>query len=144
MSDRLTYSFGPLERRGIAGGIAAGQLAVLGGGALLAILVLDHAPSAGGAMLATIICAVAGATAFAPLGGRTVHEWLPIAARFIVAKMLGDDRFVTTEPTAGTVAGTGVGAATTPPGADAAGAAAPAVASGRARSSIAAPAPASA
>ncbi len=70
MSDRLTYSFGPLERRGIAGGIAAGQLAVLGGGALLAILVLDHAPSAGGAMLATIILAVAGATAFAPLGGR--------------------------------------------------------------------------
>ena len=117
MSDRLTYSFGPLERRGIAGGVAAGQLAVLGAGALLAILVLDHAPSAGGAMLATIICAVAAATAFAPLGGRTVHEWLPIAARFIVAKMLGDGRFVTTEPTAGTVAGTGTGAAaaTTPP-----------------------------
>jgi hypothetical protein len=110
MSDRLTYSFGPLERRGITGGIAAGQLTVLGVGALLAILVLDHAPSAGGAMLATIILAVAGTTAFAPLGGRTVQEWLPIAARFIVAKMLGCDRFVATEPTAGTVAGTGPGA----------------------------------
>jgi hypothetical protein len=110
MSDRLTYSFGPLERRGIAGGIAAGQLAVLGGGALLAILVLDHAPSAGGATLATIILAVTGTTAFAPLGGRTVQEWLPIAARFIVTKMLGNGRFVTTEPTAGTVAGTGAGA----------------------------------
>jgi hypothetical protein len=116
MSDRLTYSFGPLERRGIAGGVAAGQVAVLGAGALLAILVLDHAPSAGGATLATIICAVAAATAFAPLGGRTVHEWLPIAARFMVAKLLGDGRFVTTEPVAGTVAGTGTGAtaATTP------------------------------
>jgi hypothetical protein len=116
MSDRLTYSFGPLERRGIAGGVAAGQLAVLGAGALMAILVLDHAPSAGGATLATIICAVAGVTAFAPLGGRTVHEWLPVAARFMVAKMLGDDRFVTSEPVAGTVAGTGTGAAaaTTP------------------------------
>ena len=89
MSDRLTYSFGPLERRGIAGGVAAGQMAVLGAGALMAILVLDHAPSAGGATLATIICAAAGATAFAPLGGRTVHEWLPIAARFMVAKLLG-------------------------------------------------------
>ena len=125
MSDRLTYSFGPLERRGIAGGIAAGQLAVLGAGALLAILVLDHAPSAGGAMLATIIFAVAGTTAFAPLGGRTVQEWLPIAARFIVAKMLGDGRFVTTEPTAGTVAGTGAGnqAGTAPGRAQTAGAA---------------------
>jgi Putative type VII ESX secretion system translocon, EccE len=106
MSDRLTYSFGPLERRGIAGGIAAGQLTMLAGGALLAILVLDHAPSAGGAMLAMVICAVAGVTAFAPLGGRTVHEWLPIAARFTLAKMLGDSRFVTAEPTVGTVAGT--------------------------------------
>jgi hypothetical protein len=111
MSDRLTYSFGPLERRGIAGGVATGQVAVLGAGALLAILVLDHAPSAGGATLATIICAVAAGTAFAPLGGRTVHEWLPIAARFMVAKLLGDGRFVTTEPVAGTVASTGPGAA---------------------------------
>jgi hypothetical protein len=110
MSDRLTYSFGPLERRGLAGGVAAGQVAVLGAGALLAILVLDHAPSAGGAMLATIICAVAGVTAFAPLGGRTVHEWLPIGARFAAAKMLGDSRFVTTEPTAGTVTGIGADA----------------------------------
>ncbi len=110
MSDRLTYSFGPLERRGIAGGVAAGQLTVLGGGALLAILVLDHAPSAGGATLATIICAVAGATAFAPLGGRTAQEWLPIAARFMVAKILGGDRFVTSEPGAGTIVGTGTGA----------------------------------
>jgi hypothetical protein len=107
MSDRLTYSFGPLERRGIAGGVARGQVAVLGAGALLAILVLDHAPSAAGAMLAMIICSLTGATAFAPLGGRTVQEWLPIAARFIVAKMLGGDRFLTTEPVAGTVAGTG-------------------------------------
>jgi Putative type VII ESX secretion system translocon, EccE len=110
MSDRLTYSFGPLERRGIAGGVAAGQLTVLGAGALLAILVLDHAPSAGGATLATIICAVAGATAFAPLGGRTVQQWLPVGARFMVAKILGGDRFVTTEPVAGTVVATGTGA----------------------------------
>ena len=119
MSDRLTYSFGPLERRGLAGGIAAGQVAVLGAGALLAILVLDHAPSAGGATLATIICAVAGVTAFAPLGGRTVHEWLPIVARFAVARMRGDSRFVTTEPTAGTV--TGIGADAGSAGTDAAG-----------------------
>jgi hypothetical protein len=112
MSDRLTYSFGPLERRGIAGGVAAGQLTVLGGGVLLAILVLDHAPSAGGATLATIICAVAGAAAFAPLGGRTAQEWLPIAARFIVARILGGDRFVTSEPGAGTIVGTGTGAKT--------------------------------
>ncbi len=107
MSDRLTYSFGPLERRGIAGGIAAGQVAALGAGVLLAILVLDHAPSATGATLATIICVAAAATAFAPLGGRTIQEWLPVGAHFVIARMLGGDRFVTTEPTAGTVADVG-------------------------------------
>jgi Putative type VII ESX secretion system translocon, EccE len=105
MSERLTYSFGPLERRGIAGGVSGGQVAVLGAGALLAILVLDRAPSAGGAMLATIICAVAGGAAFAPLGGRTVQDWLPIGGRFVAVKLLGGHRFVSAEPTAGTVPG---------------------------------------
>ena len=102
MSDRLTYSFGPLERRGIAGSVAAGQVAVLAGGALLAVLALDHFPSVGGAMLATLICAGAGTIAFVPVGGRSAQEWLPIASRFVVARITGDDRFLTAEPTAGT------------------------------------------
>ncbi|HEX5193499.1 MAG TPA: SCO6880 family protein [Solirubrobacteraceae bacterium] len=101
MSERLTYSFGPLERRGIAGSFHAGQLAALGTGALLAIVALDLYPTAGGAMLATIICAVAGAIAFTPIAGRTAQEWLPLAARFAAAKVAGSDRFATAEPTAG-------------------------------------------
>ena len=102
MSERVTYSFGPLERRGIAGGFHAGQLAALGAGALLAIIALDRYPTAGGAMLATIICAAAGAVAFTPIGGRTAQEWVPIVSRFVAAKVAGRDRFVAREPTAGT------------------------------------------
>jgi hypothetical protein len=105
MRERLTYSFGPLERRGIAGSFAAGQVTVLAGGALLAILALDHFPSAGGATLATLICVAAAAAAFVPVGGRSAQEWLPIASRFLAAKITGDASFVTTEPTAGTPAG---------------------------------------
>jgi hypothetical protein len=101
MSERLTYSFGPLERRGIAGGLDVGQLAALGAGALLAIVALDKDPTAGGAMLATIFCALAGAVAFTPVGGRGAHEWAPIVSRFAAAKILGSDRFVTAEPTSG-------------------------------------------
>jgi hypothetical protein len=101
MRERLTYSFGPLERRGIAGSFAAGQVTVLAAGALLAILALDHFPSAGGATLATLICVLAGAIAFVPVGGRPAQEWLPIALRFGAAKITGDDRFLTSEPTAG-------------------------------------------
>ena len=104
MSDRRTYAFGPLERRGLLGAVGAGQLAVLGAGAVLAIVVLDRAPSAGGAMLAAIICAIAGVAAFAPLGGRTALEWLPISARYAAGRMLGGHRFRSDAPVTGAVA----------------------------------------
>ena len=82
---RQTYSFGPLERRGIFGPIRGGQVAILAAGALTAILALDHAPSAGGALVALLACALAAAAAFAPFGGRTVQEWAPVAMWFAVA-----------------------------------------------------------
>ena len=53
-SSRLTYRFGPLERRGILGPVRLGQAAILGAGALLAVAVLDRAPSAGGALMALL------------------------------------------------------------------------------------------
>ncbi len=56
---RQTYSFGPLERRGIFGAVRAGQVAALAVGALTAILVLDRTPSAGGALMAIAACALA-------------------------------------------------------------------------------------
>ena len=92
MSERLTYSFGPLERRGIAGGFDASQLAALACGALLAIVALDRYPTVGGAMLAGVICASAGALAFMPVGGRTAQEWLPLVVRFAAAKVFGRDQ----------------------------------------------------
>ncbi|MGI8904543.1 MAG: SCO6880 family protein [Solirubrobacteraceae bacterium] len=104
MSDtRQTYSFGPLERRGIFGGIRGGQVALLAGGALTAILAIDQAPSAGGAMLAVIAGALAGAAAFAPLGGRTLQEWGPVALVFAGRRLRRRDRFRSTVAAAGTV-----------------------------------------
>lgn len=104
MSDtRQTYSFGPLERRGILGGIRGGQVALLAGGALTAILVIDQAPSAGGAMLAVVACALAGAAAFAPLGRRTLQEWAPVALVFVGRRLRRRDRFRSTVAEAGTV-----------------------------------------
>jgi hypothetical protein len=79
---RQTYSFGPLERRGLFGGVRGGQVAALVAGALTAIVVLDQAPSAGGAFMAMVACVLAAATAFAPLGGRTVQEWTPVTVAF--------------------------------------------------------------
>ena len=58
MSDRrLTYTFGPLERRGILGPIRAGQAALVATGGLMAIVALDATPSAAGALVAAILVA---------------------------------------------------------------------------------------
>jgi hypothetical protein len=90
---RLTYRFGPLERRGILGPVRVGQAAVLAVGALLAIVTLNASPTAGGAFAATILFAGSVLLAVAPLRGRTLEEWAPIAGSFAVRSGLGRRRF---------------------------------------------------
>ena len=43
---RLTYSFGPLERRGLLGPVRAGQAAMIAAGGVAGIAALDASPSA--------------------------------------------------------------------------------------------------
>jgi len=101
---RLTYRFGPLERRGILGGVRAGQAITLGIGVLAAIAVLDQAPSATGALVALLSFGVAVVLAVAPVGSRTAQEWAPIAAAFAVRHARGDGRFRSALPSAGMLA----------------------------------------
>jgi len=84
--DRLSYRFGPLERRGILGPVRVGQAVVLTSGAVLAILVLDLAPSVSGAFVATVSFAAAVVVAAAPLGSRTLEEWLPVIGSFVLRR----------------------------------------------------------
>ncbi len=104
MSDRRTYTFGPLERRGILGPLQAGQAGLVAGGALAAIVLLDASPSAGGAFLAALLLALALCAAFAPLGGRTVQEWAPVATVFALRRLRRRGRFLSSAPAAGMVA----------------------------------------
>jgi hypothetical protein len=90
---RLSYRFGPLERRGILGPVRAGQAAILGVGVLLAILVLDRAPSAAGALLAMLTVSVAVLLTVAPVGHRTLEQWLPVVGSFSVRRLGGRTRF---------------------------------------------------
>ncbi len=102
MSDsRMSYRFGPLERRGILGPVRAGQAGVLAAGALLAIAVIDHAPTAAGAFLATALFAASVLSAVAPVGGRTTEEWAPVAAAFAVRRVRGQGRFRSPLPVQG-------------------------------------------
>jgi hypothetical protein len=104
MSERLGYRFGPLERRGILGPVRAGQAATLAIGALLAIVILDAAPTAMGALAATLVFGSLIIVAVAPIGTRTAEEWAPIAIAFIVRRLLGRARFRSRLPTRGIVA----------------------------------------
>ena len=100
-SSRLSYLFGPLERRGILGPVRAGQAAILGLGTVLAIATLDQAPSATGALAATLAFGVAVAVAVTPIGNRTVEEWSPIVVAFGWRKLTRRDVFRSPLPTRG-------------------------------------------
>jgi hypothetical protein len=102
--ERLTYTFGPLERRGLLGPLRAGQVGFLGGGAGLAVMTLDQWPTAGGAVLATLAFSAAVCLAVWPVGRRTIQEWTPVAAAFLWRRARGGTRFRSPAPTIGTTA----------------------------------------
>jgi Putative type VII ESX secretion system translocon, EccE len=80
--ERATYSFGPLERRGILGPVRAGQAALLAAAALATIVCLDAVPTATGVLVGGLLLGLGTGVAFAPLGGRTLEEWLPVTLAF--------------------------------------------------------------
>ena len=103
----MTYSFGPLERRGILGPVGLGQAVLLAGAALGTVVCLDVVPSATGVLIAGLLLGLATAAAFAPVGGRTPAEWLPLALAFALRRR----RWRSILPGAGTRLGrSGVGA----------------------------------
>ena len=99
--ERLAYRFGPLERRGLLGPVSAGQAAVLAAAAILAVVVLDHAPNPLGGLLAVSVLAAAVPIALAPVARRSLSEWLPIAARMGIRRVTGRRRFISPVATAG-------------------------------------------
>jgi hypothetical protein len=104
VSERLSYRFGPLERRGILGPVRAGQAATIAVGAGLAIAILDRSATASGAVLATVTFGMLVVVAVAPVGRRTAEEWAPVIAAFALRRLLGRDRFGSGLPTRGLVA----------------------------------------
>jgi hypothetical protein len=103
-AERLSYRFGPLERRGLLGQVRGGQAVAVAAGVLAAIVVLDRAPTAAGAFLGTLLLGGALLVAFAPVGRRTAEEWMPVALAFGVRSVRGRLRFRSRAPGAGMVA----------------------------------------
>jgi hypothetical protein len=99
--ERLSYRFGPLERRGLLGPLRLGQVVAIGGALLLGVELLDRIGGTAGVAVAVLLLAVAIAFATAPLAGRTVEEWAPVACAFAGRGLFGRRRFRSRLPAAG-------------------------------------------
>jgi hypothetical protein len=109
-SQRLSYRFGPLERRGILGAVRTGQAVLLATGAAVGIGILDLAPTATGGFAAIAVFAAATALAFTPIGRRTLEEWAPVIGSFGLRRARRRHRFASVAPSSGlTAAGDGAG-----------------------------------
>ena len=98
--ERLAYRFGPLERRGLLGPLRLGQVVAIGGALVLAVELLDRIGGGPGVLSAVLLLLCAIAVATAPIAGRTIEEWTPVAVAF-GARSVGGRRFRSGLPTAG-------------------------------------------
>jgi hypothetical protein len=98
---RLTYTFGPLERRGILGPFRAGQAATLALASVLAVAALDSVPNASGAALALLAFAAGVVFALVPVANRTLEEWAPLASTFALRRLRGRTESISPLPTRG-------------------------------------------
>ncbi|MGO9974259.1 MAG: SCO6880 family protein [Solirubrobacteraceae bacterium] len=99
--ERITYRFGPLERRGLLGGMSAGRIIVLAFGVVIAVAALDRSPSAAGALEATLAICVGLAATVIRLGGRTLEEWAPVAGVYAARLARGRAGFRSPLPSLG-------------------------------------------
>jgi hypothetical protein len=99
--ERLTYRFGPLERRGLLGPLRLGQVAVVGASLLIGVELLDRVGGGAGVVAALLLLVAALGVTTAPISGRTVEEWAPVAASCGVRHLLWQHRFRARAPTSG-------------------------------------------
>jgi hypothetical protein len=100
-AERLTYRFGPLERRGLLGPFSLGQVLTVGVALVTAVALLDLVPSAGGAMAGLVAVLVAAGLAMFPIQGRTPVQWLPLCISHLVRGASGSRRFQSRTPVVG-------------------------------------------
>lgn len=104
--ERLSYRFGPLEHRGLLGPLRLGQVVTLGGALLLGVELLDRIGGGGGVLAAVALLAAALGVSTAPLAGRTLEEWAPVACSFAAHALGPRRRFRSRLPAAGRSAAT--------------------------------------
>ena len=99
---RLTYRFGPLERRGLLGSIRLGQALIIIAGVVGAVALLDRLPNAGGVVVGVMLVGAATIAVTVPFAGRTAEQWAPVAGAYVLRLAFGPHRYRSMLPTAGT------------------------------------------
>ncbi len=89
------YRFGPLDRSGWLLGLGPVPCALLGGGFLVAGLLLR---ATGSVPLSLLPLVTAGAAAFSRYRGRPCHEWVEPVAGFLLLRFQGRDRWAARVP----------------------------------------------
>ena len=101
---RRRYSFGPMERRGIAGGLRGGQIALLAAGAGGALCSFVLAPGSAGLVGGVAAVSIVALLAFLPIRGRTLEEWAPAGGGHLWRSIRGRLPYRSAIPGAGVVA----------------------------------------
>src|SRR3954471_10928449 len=97
-SDTPRYRFGPLEQRGIIGGLRKSQAVLVGGGLVVGVIALRVAPNGPNALFAGGALAIAALIAFVPIHGRSLEEWAPVVGRYLSRRLRGRDRYRSPAP----------------------------------------------
>ena len=85
-ANRATYTFGPIERRGLLGPVRPGQALVGAVAIAVSVAAVDLAPSATGLLIAAVAVAVAGVLVVVPLGERTISDWAPVVGAHLIRR----------------------------------------------------------
>ncbi|HET9104511.1 MAG TPA: SCO6880 family protein [Solirubrobacteraceae bacterium] len=98
----MSFTFGPLERRGLLGPVPGACAACLATGVGAAVVILDISPTPGGVLASLTAIGVSAACALLPFGGRSVAQWGPVAGAHLRRRARGAHRFATARPQVGT------------------------------------------
>ena len=79
---RPTYTFAPLERRGLVAGVRTGQLLVVLGGVAAGVYLLGHLPRYPGGIAFFAMVALGAVAAMRPVRERTLDQWVAVAAGY--------------------------------------------------------------
>lgn len=100
--DRV-YRFGPLERRGVVGGLRVGQVACIGSGCVLAVAALRLITGPLGLFTGMLLVIATAAAVLAPIRGRTLDEWLPVVGGMATLRWRGEHAYRSGRAAVGTV-----------------------------------------